>query len=246
VRLAATIGFDAEAFWTSLQEGLDGRQRLDEFNGFDQAAGRYVFKDIDVHCATVDRLLRDLSAPESQRTLRIKRAHSPEAVALSLLRDHFRLNLSLQHEGDDLQRMSPGKRGMVLLRLLLEKSDATHPILIDQPEDNLDNRTVFSQLRQAVRARKKERQILIVTHNANLVVSTDAECVLVAHQYGQNDRPLGSGRFEYRGGALEHSKPSDDNPSVLIKQGTREHVCEILEGGEQAFKDRQEKYEFAL
>ena len=140
--------------------------------------------------------------------------------------------------------MSPGKRGMVLLRLLLERSDATYPILIDQPEDNLDNRTVFSQLRHAVRDRKRFRQILMVSHNANLVVSTDAECVIVAHQYGPGEIPAGAHRFEYGGGALEDSRAAAADLSVISRQGTREHVCEILEGGEQAFRDRQEKYEF--
>lgn len=246
VRLRASIGFDGSSFWSTLQEGLDGRQRVSDFQCFKESEERYVFNDLEVHCSDIERALRDLVGPDSSRKLKIRRAYSPDSVAGALLRDHFGLALSLEHEGDDLQRMSPGKRGMVLLRLLLEKSDATHPILIDQPEDNLDNRTVFSQLRHAVRERKRHRQILIVSHNANLVVSTDAECVVVAHQYGTGERPDGLARFEYTSGALEFSRPPVAEPSVLRRQGIREHVCEVLEGGEQAFRDRQEKYEFNI
>jgi hypothetical protein len=244
VRLRASIGFDGRSFWSTLQEGLDGRQKISEFRNYREAEERYLLTDIAVHLKDVEAALRDLVGPDSTRKLRIRRAHTPESVAAALLRDHFALALSLEHEGDDLQRMSPGKRGMVLLRLLLERSDATHPILIDQPEDNLDNRTVFSQLRHAVRDRKRHRQIVVVSHNANLVVSTDAECVVVAHQYGPGERPDGFPRFEYTSGALEYSSPRTEAPSVLLRQGIREHVCEVLEGGEQAFRDRQEKYEF--
>lgn len=246
VRLKATIGFDGSSFWSTLQEGLDGRQKVADFRSYRDAEDRYLLGDLAVHCEDVETALRDLIGPDSERKLRIRRAYTPESVATALLRDHFGLALSLAHEGDDLQRMSPGKRGMVLLRLLLERSDATHPILIDQPEDNLDNRTVFSQLRHAVRSRKRHRQILIVSHNANLVVSTDAECVIVAHQYGPGERPEGLPRFEYTSGALEYAKPRTEDPSVLRRQGIREHVCEVLEGGEQAFRDRQEKYEFVV
>jgi hypothetical protein len=246
VRLRASIGFDGASFWSTFQEGLDGRQKVSEFRSYRETEDRYVLGDLSVHLKDLEAALRDLVGPDSDRKLRIRRAYSPDSVAGALLRDHFGLALSLEHEGDDLQRMSPGKRGMVLLRLLLERSDATHPILIDQPEDNLDNRTVFSQLRHAVRARKRHRQIIVVSHNANLVVSTDAECVVVAHQYGPGERPDGLPRFEYTSGALEFAMPRNDSPSVLRRQGVREHVCEVLEGGEQAFRDRQEKYEFSL
>ena len=242
VTLTASADFDAAAFSEQVMEGLDGRQRLDALPNFDHTGYRY--PGIDQHCENLASILRDLTAQEGDRSLKLKKSYTASDVAASLVRDRFRLRLSLLHDGDDLQRMSPGKRGMVLLRLLLEKSDATHPILIDQPEDNLDNRTVFSQLREGVRQRKVQRQIVLVTHNANLVVSTDAECVIVAHQYGPGEQPAEGTQFEYRGGALEHSAPRVDGPSVLRSQGTREHVCEILEGGEEAFINRQQKYEF--
>ncbi len=245
VRLIAETSFDASAFAAQLFEGLDGRQKFDNIEGLSYSVDGYSYPGTEQHWLNVEAMLTDLTTRESARTLKLKKSYSPLDVAMALARDRYRLHLSLQHAGDDLQRMSPGKRGMVLLRLLLEKSGATHPILIDQPEDNLDNRTVFSQLRHAVRDRKSQRQILMVTHNANLVVSTDSECVLVAHQYGPGEKPVGLPRFEYRGGALEHTRPPAEDASVLATKGTREHVCEVLEGGEEAFLDRQRKYEFS-
>jgi len=133
---------------------------------------------------------------------------------------------------------------MVLLRLLLEKSNAKHPILMDQPEDNLDNRTVFAQLKAAIKDKKITRQVILVTHNANLVVATDAEEVTVCHQYGSAEDTTPEGlRFEYFSGPLEHSHHSPEAPNILQSKGIKEHVCEILEGGEEAFRSRQQKYE---
>jgi hypothetical protein len=245
IELTAEVFFDAEAFSTQIQEALDGRQRLEDLSGLSNLGDLYEFPGIDDHCGNLDRILAELTGPESERKLKLKKSYSPNDVAVRVFRDFFKLRLGLTHDGDDLPRMSPGKRGMVLLRLLLEHSRAIHPILIDQPEDNLDNRTVFTELRHAIRSRKKARQILIVSHNANLVVATDSDCVLVAHQYGIGEQPDSTTRFEYRGGALEHTYGADPTiESVLARQGTKEHVCEILEGGEEAFVTRQQKYEF--
>jgi len=139
--------------------------------------------------------------------------------------------------------MSPGKRGLVLLNLILHLSNSRHPILIDQPEDNLDNRTIYSQLNDFVRQRKADRQIIMVTHNANLVVGTDAECVIVSNQIGQSSGIENNEcRFEYYTGSLECSFTSPGDSGRLHHRGIREHVCEILEGGIQAFKERERKY----
>ncbi len=141
--------------------------------------------------------------------------------------------------------MSPGKRGVVLLQLILHLSNASHPILIDQPEDNLDNRTIFNELNQFIKDKKIQRQIIIVTHNANLVVSTDSEEVIVANQQGQEQgKENKEFAFEYATGALEYSYKKFNEAGILYKMGIKEHVCDILEGGEDAFKRREIKYGF--
>ena len=144
--------------------------------------------------------------------------------------------------------MSPGKKGTVLLILFLQISSAEHPILIDQPEDNLDNRTIYDLLCTIIKEKKKDRQIIIVSHNANLVVSTDSENIIVANQEGQDpQKDKSQYRFEYMNGALENSFKKDDKiKGVLYQQGIKEHVCDILEGGDEAFKQRERKYAIKL
>jgi predicted ATPase len=163
-----------------------------------------------------------------------------------LFKNYFKIEYNIRYRNDEILDMSPGKRGLVLLQLILHISNATHPILIDQPEDNLDNRTISNELKHFVSAKKLTRQIIMVTHDANLVVLTDAENVIVSNQDGQQiNRENLENRFEYVAGALEHSyRPQKESPldGILFSCGIREHVCEILEGGEDAFKKREQKY----
>ena len=105
--------------------------------------------------------------------------------------------------GDSIDAMSPGKKALVLLKLLIELANNRCPILIDQPEDDLDNRSIFEELIPFIRKKKKDRQIIIVTHNANIVIGADADEVIVANQHG-NDAPNKEWRFEYRSGAIEN------------------------------------------
>ena len=149
----------------------------------------------------------------------------------------------IKYKTEDILDMSPGKRGLVLLQLILHLSNADHPILIDQPEDNLDNRTIYKELNDFIKEKKVRRQIIIVTHNANLVVSTDAEEIIVANQEGQEKgKDNREFAFEYVTGPIENSFKDNSQAGVLYKMGIREHICDILEGGEDAFKKREEKY----
>lgn len=168
-------------------------------------------------------------------------------VIKKLYSNCFYINYVVHYKSDDIATMSPGKRGLVLLNLILHLSNASHPILIDQPEDNLDNRTIYDQLKDFVRQKKRTRQIIMVTHNANLVVAADAECVIVANQAGQqSDTAVDNHRFDYFSGSLECSYESSELSGLLRSQGIRQHVCEILEGGVKAFKERELKYGFKI
>jgi predicted ATP-dependent endonuclease of OLD family len=141
--------------------------------------------------------------------------------------------------------MSQGKQAFVILKLLLDFSDKQCPILIDQPEDSLDNRAIYNELVQYIKKKKKERQIILVTHNPNVVVSADSELVIVANQHGKDSKNRDELKFQYMEGSLENTFQKDNsNKIVLESQGIREHVCEILEGGKEAFEKREEKYGF--
>lgn len=93
-----------------------------------------------------------------------------------------------------------------------------------------------------IRCKKIDRQIIIVTHNANIVLGGDAEEVIVANQNGKNS-PNKEYRFEYRSGSIEDDLPLEpDVKDVLSKQGIQQHICDIMEGGEKAFDLRRNKY----
>lgn len=154
----------------------------------------------------------------------------------------FMIEYNINYQGDDLADMSEGKTAFVILRLLLDFSANEYPILIDQPEDDLDNRAIFGDLVSYLREKKIKRQIVIVTHNPNVVVGADAEEIIVANQQGIGNVNPDGVKFAYVTGALEDSFVGD-NDSMLLKQGIREHVCDLLEGGDKAFKLREQKYQ---
>ena len=144
---------------------------------------------------------------------------------------HLRLEYSIVYDGQDIERLSPGTRGIVLLTLYLEVDRwDTRPLLIDQPEENLDPKSVFDELVTYFRRARHRRQVILVTHNPNLVVNTDADQVIVASasRAGAAGLPL----LHYRSGGLE-------DPDI------RKDVCSLLEGGERAFLERERRYRFA-
>lgn len=166
----------------------------------------------------------------------------------ALFKDEFFDYWELSIGNDEMANMSPGKANLAVLKLLIELSESNCPILIDQPEDNLDNRSIYSDLVQFIRKRKENRQLIIVTHNPNIVVGGDSENVIIANQKGQDEnRENKTFRFEYVNGSLENTYLKNDgneNLGILFCMGVREHVTEILEGGREAFKKREEKYGF--
>ncbi len=155
---------------------------------------------------------------------------------------HFSVTSSLSFDGTDLHLLSPGQKGIVLLMLYLEidKSD-TRPLLIDQPEDNLDSLSVYNDLIYFFRDRKQYRQIIMVSHNPNLVVNTDSEQIIVAN-YSGGRVP----RLQYTSGSLEDQVKGDLTLGAEnLTDGIIEHVCNILEGGDKAVDGRVKKYKIS-
>src|SRR5690606_33494384 len=85
----------------------------------------------------------------------------------TLLDDYFFDYWKITYKNDTLGEMSTGKASFVILMLIVGLSKSKSPILIDQPEDNLDNRSITKDLVLYLRNKKLERQIIVVTHNAN-------------------------------------------------------------------------------
>lgn len=157
--------------------------------------------------------------------------------------DFFDVEYGIKYENVDLNKLSPGRKGVVLLLIYLDVDQDFRPLIIDQPEENLDNRSVYSTLVEYFRKAKKKRQIILVSHNANLVVNADAEQVIIANF--DLEKQVQNSRIAYISGSLEFRKLFDPTISqILFQKGVREHVCEILEGGDEAFQRREHKYGF--
>ncbi len=178
--------------------------------------------------------------------LETKVGHTIESVLRDINDDWYNIKYKVVMDNDNIDVMSPGKKALVLLKLLIDLAESKCPILIDQPEDDLDNRSVFDELIPFIRRKKKERQIIVVTHNANVVLGADAEEIIIANQTGSKSENKEK-RFEYRSGAIENDSPiCDKNGSIetgiLNSKGIQQHICDILEGGEVAFEKRKNKY----
>lgn len=163
-----------------------------------------------------------------------------------LLNDYFFDYWEVIYDNDTLTKMSTGKASFVILMLIVGLSKSKAPILIDQPEDNLDNRSITKDLVEYLRHKKLDRQVILVTHNPNVVVNADSENIIIANQKGQNDKITSSPfQFDYINGSIENTLPLNKNETDLLKSmGVREHIADIVEGGKEAFKKREEKYGF--
>lgn len=136
-------------------------------------------------------------------------------------KDMIRYRVDEKHPYEDISTMSPGTQTNILFEYIVHK-DTSIPLLIDQPEDNVDNQTIYSELRRWFKDLKSKRQVIVVTHDANIVINADAENVIIA-KHPELDK------FRYVHGALEYD-------------GIIESASNILDGGLEAVKRRLVKY----
>ncbi|WKL50055.1 AAA family ATPase [Flavobacterium pectinovorum] len=141
---------------------------------------------------------------------------------LDFLKEKYELKL----DNKSIEQLSPGERGaaLIVFYLLLDNNDI--PLIIDQPEDNLDNHSVYKILVPFIKDAKKRRQIIIVTHNPNLAIVSDAELVIHVNIDKENKNT-----FSFNAGAIENKKINNT-------------IVDILEGTEPAFIKRKDKYGF--
>jgi ABC-type lipoprotein export system ATPase subunit len=136
---------------------------------------------------------------------------------------YIEVQFSLKMDNKLLSELSPGQRGNVLLVFYLSLNKQSEPLIIDQPEDNLDNQSVYNKLVPCILEAKKNRQVIIVTHNPNIAVACDAEQIICAH-------------IDKATNAISYKSGSIENPEI------RKQVIDILEGTMPAFDLRRIKY----
>jgi ABC-type lipoprotein export system ATPase subunit len=138
--------------------------------------------------------------------------------------DYLKPVYNLKLGDKSLKELSPGERGALLLifYLVLDKNDI--PLLIDQPEENLDNESVYNILVHFIKRVKEQRQIIIVTHNPNIAVVCDADQIINMRIEKDNRNAV-----KYSSGAIEDE--------VINKA-----IIDILEGTLPAFDNRDSKY----
>ena len=120
---------------------------------------------------------------------------------------------------DDLEKGSAGQKAAAILAFLL--SYGQEPLIIDQPEDDLDNALIYNLIVNQIHENKNRRQLIIVTHNPNIVVNGDAELVHVLKFHNGQVQPC-------QEGGLQEEK-------------IRESICVIMEGGQEAFDKRYKR-----
>ncbi len=215
------------------------RQSRDSSAGVDESNQhmRGLIKEVDVgdvdstlKCLdTLDDMLRfDRRESGGGRETRIadqlRKGSEPQDILDYLYgRSYRELRSSLTLDGQVTSQLSPGERGplLMVLYLLVDKEDT--PIIIDQPEENLDNQTIFKVLVRCIKAAKQRRQVIMVTHNPNLAVVCDAE-------------PITCATCDKTTNTFKHVSGDIESPIV------RATVVGIFEGTEPAFKNRKQEY----
>ena len=138
-------------------------------------------------------------------------------LALWFPKDNLKVTFGPKNQR--IEQGSPGQKTAALLAFILSYGD--EPLLLDQPEDDLDNALIYKLVVDQIRGTKSQRQVIVVTHNANIVVNGDAEMVL----------PL-----EVGGGETHVSRAAS-----IQEKKVREAICDILEGGLYAFEQRYKR-----
>ena len=140
--------------------------------------------------------------------------------------DKLQIKIIDENGSIDINEGSPGQKSAAILAFILNSGE--NPLIIDQPEDDLDNSLIYSLVVKSIRKMKNKRQIIIVTHNPNIPVLGDAEGIIVLERNNE-------GKVTFR---------KDKKTGCIEEKLIREGICEIMEGGEDAFRKREQKYQY--
>jgi len=208
--------------FSGLEEGVRKLRSILESTNFDEEEGAENFLN-----QIIDNLEYDTRFEKKEKRI-IKQQIKKDILGFySFLFsfDYLIPKYTLKLGDIELSQLSPGEKGALLLifYLLLDKNDI--PLVMDQPEENLDNQSVYELLVQYIKEAKKRRQIIIVTHNPNLAVVCDAEQII----YARIDK-IHKNTVSYETGSIE-------NPAI------NRRIIDVLEGTMPAFNNRDSKYD---
>ncbi len=190
--------------------------------------GNKCSENIEKNLAEIKNNVRDIASGKDDSQVVYQRftAHvsslKPEAIDRIdtwFPEDSLDVQYNATGEGENflsIEEGSPGQRTAALLAFLLSYGD--EPLILDQPEDDLDNLLIYDLIVTQLRNMKRSRQIIVVTHNANIVVNGDAELVVAL--------------------APHNGETKKDCNGSLQEKKVRETICAIMEGGSKAFEDR--------
>lgn len=220
----AFVGFiDAEksgTFFAAAQDSIAGL--------LDEADIQTEHGILALLASVVNALAFDLRSPDKKLKKfiheQIKKGKTAEFYDYLFGLDYLVPEYDLRLDDKPLSELSPGERGSLLLVFYLMLDTDTTPLILDQPEDNLDNQSISKILVPFLKLAKKRRQIIMVTHNPNLAVVADAEQIIRIRIHKDHDH------------AVEIVAGSIETP-VLNR-----HILDVLEGTEQAFMLRKKKY----
>lgn len=219
----AQVSYDALEFLENADAIVDKRQVEVEGNDRVQSA----FQPLLNLCerlalgddAVVDQVVSEVDRLALEISNKLKKASVPEQLYSILYRSYFSVHPIALYKNTALDRLSLGQKATVLMKIYLAEGE--NPIIIDSHDDHLDNEYIMDELVGAIRHAKMYRQVVVASNNGNVVVNSDAEQVVVAQRV--------NGVVSYTAGSLE-------DPGIRMK------ALKVLEGGEEAFRRRQEKY----
>jgi energy-coupling factor transporter ATP-binding protein EcfA2 len=226
VRIRVMRNADHLAYQEMLVEGLKGarvRNQNEIINTLMQLRPEQLAQLIQSNDLESFEELTHLGSERSRKILdSFREAVDPLRLEVTAIEDRIGIELNVSTSGrphfKDASDLSRGQKCTALLPILLARRD--NPLIIDQPEDNLDNHFIFETVVNAVQRLKKRRQMIFITHNANIPVLAEAELVLVMNSDG-------------RVGVVEKCGSVDE---------CREQIIDLLEGGRQAFELRSKRY----
>ena len=233
LRVAVTYAGNCEALCNLLKDQVGGRLS-ETFAILSTRADVSVTALADACRQGGDALAKEFGIPLTQ-AVRLAQAGSKLPMLIEELElphvTNIELNIGPEKASPEwrkLDQLSTGQKATALLYLLMLNLEG--PLVLDQPEDNLDNRFIAEGVVKKIRSEKRRRQFVFSTHNANIPVLGDAELIVAMRAVGE----AGDGHVEI---PPEHRGSIDKEPVAAL-------VEEILEGGKDAFHTRRLKYGF--